>query len=113
MPATTRISTIILNRMTLLTMLLIITRRALSRKFQLVFGIHEKTAEADNLIAFHQATFNGCVEFALNACLDFDWNILAALPLNVHDVLGSFLNDGFVRDGKEFSTDRHDLDYVI
>src|SRR5438445_9835824 len=86
-PASTRISTISRKRMTLLMMLLIIPRRALGGKFQLVFRIDEKTAEADDLITFHQPTFHGCVQFSLDARLDLDRSILASLPLDVDDAL--------------------------
>src|SRR5262245_26753510 len=97
-PARTRIRTIILKRITALTMLLIITCGALTCKFQLIFGIDEKTTEADDLISFRQPAFDRRVELTLNARLNLDRNVLA-LTLNVDHALRSFLDDGFVRYG--------------
>src|SRR5262245_42438734 len=97
-PARTRTRTITRKRITSLTMLLIITRDALSCKFQFIFGIDEKTTEADDLISFRQTAFNGGVELTLNARLNLDRNILA-LTLNVDHALRSFLDDCFVRYG--------------
>src|SRR2546425_6104908 len=112
-PASTRIRTTTRKRMTLLMMRLIIPWRALGGKFQFVFGIDEKTAEADHLITFHQAAVHGGVEFALDAGPDLDWNILAPLTRHVDDTLVSFLDDRFVWYGEELATHGDNLDDVI
>src|SRR5436189_6191494 len=101
------------NRMTLLTMLLIIPRRARTCELQLIFGIDEKTSEADDLLSVRQTTLNGRVEFALNSRLNFSRDILAALLLNVNDMFGPFLDDAFVWYGEEFAADGDDLDDVV
>ena len=70
-------------------MLLIISWwRLWSVDLQLVFGIDEETAEADDLIACLQAARRLRVEFALNAGLDLHGCVLAFLLLDVDDVLG-------------------------
>src|SRR5262245_44869623 len=112
MPARTRASTMTRNRITLLTMLLIITR-ALAGKFQLVFGVDKKTAEADDLVPVLESTLYSRVELALNSGLDFNRYVLTAFLLNVNDVPCSFLDDGLVGYRKEFSSDRNDLDHVV
>src|SRR5437867_3271188 len=99
--------------MTFLTMLLIITRRGLVCRFQFIFRINEKTAEADDLISRHQAFFNSCIEFPLDTGLDFNRNILAAQTLNVDDSAGSLLDNGFVRYGKEIAPFCNYLHYVV
>src|SRR5881396_1318331 len=112
-PASTRISTTTRKRMTLLMMRLIIPWRALGGKFQFVFGVDEKTAEADDLIPFHQAAFHGRVQFALNAGPDLDRNILASLTRHVDDTLVAFFDDRFVGYGEELAANGDDLDDVI
>src|SRR5438093_9971583 len=112
-PASTRISTTTRKRMTLLMMRLIIPWRALGGEFQFVFGIDEITAEADDLITFHQAAFHGCVQLALNAGTDLDRNILASLTRHIHDTFVSFLDDCFVWYGEELAAHSHNLDDVI
>src|SRR5262249_13793114 len=112
-PASTRISTTARKRMMLLMMGLIIPWRALGGKFQFVFGVDEKTAEADDLITFHQAAFHGCVQFALNAGTDLDRNILARLTRHIDDTLVSFLDDRFVWYGEELAAHSDNLDDVI
>src|SRR6059036_1239339 len=105
-PASTRISTTTRKRM-------IIPWRALGGKFQFVFGVDEKTAEADDLIPFHQAAFHGRVQFALNAGPDLDRNILASLTRHVDDTLVAFFDDRFVGYGEELAANGDDLDDVI
>src|SRR6266516_1578969 len=112
-PASTRISTTARKRMTLLMMLLIIPRRALCGKFQFVFGIDEKTAEADDLITFHQTAFHGCVQLTLNSGVDLDRNILAPLTRRIDDTLVSFLDDCFIWYGEELAPHSDNLDDVI
>src|SRR5437667_10700676 len=112
-PASTRISTRTRKRMTLLMMRLIIPWRALGGKFQFVFGVDEKTAEADDLITFHQAAFHGCVQFPLNAGLDLDRNILAPLTRHVDDTPVSFFDDCFVWYREELATHGDNLNDVI
>src|SRR5438034_10852400 len=84
-PASTRISTTTRKRMTLLMMRLIIPWRALGGEFQFVFGIDEKTAEADDMITFHQAAFHGCVQLAMNDCTELVRNILSYLMRHIND----------------------------
>src|SRR5438094_10554564 len=91
-PASTRISTTTRKRMTLLMMRLIIPWRALGGKFHFVFAVDEKTAEADYLIPFHQATFHSRVQFALNAGADLNLNILTSLTRQVDDTLVAFID---------------------
>src|SRR5207247_9700544 len=112
-PASTRISTTTRKRMTLLMMRLIIPWRALGGEFQFVFGIDEKTAEADDLITFHQAAFHGCVQLALNARTDFDRNLLASLTRHIADTFASFLDDCFARYGDLLATHSHNLVDII
>src|SRR2546427_51405 len=88
-PASTRISTTSRKRMTLLMMRLIIPWRALCAKFQFVFGVDEKTTEADDLITFHQTAFHGSVQFPLNSGVDLDWNILAPLTRSTPEFRGN------------------------
>src|SRR5439155_20595154 len=102
-PASTRISTTTRKRMTLLMMRLIIPWRALGGEFQFVFGIDEKTAEADDLITFHQAVFYGCVQLALNARTFLHRRMLASLTRHIQITLISFLDDCFVWFGEEFA----------
>src|SRR5438128_8579528 len=112
-PASTRISTTSRKRMTLLMMRLIIPWRARGGKFQFVFGVDEKTTEADDLITFHQTAFHGSIQFPLNSGVDLDRNILAPLTRHVDDTPVSFFDDRFVWYGEELATHGHNLDDVI
>src|SRR5207247_10265732 len=111
--ASTRISTTSRKRMTLLMMRLIIPWRARGGKFQFVFGVDEKTTEADDLITFHQTAFHGSIQFPLNSGVDLDRNILAPLTRHVDDTPVPFLDDRFVWYRAELATHCDNLDEVI
>src|SRR5437588_8298848 len=90
--AATRSQTSAFTRMTVL-----MTLRSI-RAFQLVFGVDEKAAKRDDVRILRQSIKNLCVELALKTRVNFPGHVLFGLPLNVHNVLVSLLDDGLVRD---------------